>query len=379
MTLHTDYGKVLCPKCSSPLGAFDACCSRFECGSCGSEFPVVKGRFPVLMEDWRGALIASRKAHEAFIADNEKTIAEARKAIKANPGRAELLNRAIHAYQGNNRYFGETLRTVRELLHAGDSSNSSAQTKRWTQYPIENGLSCFIRDWAWEPCTEREVATTTTTLFSLAEEYAADLDSVFVPGAGTGRFAREAARRYDECYALDSSFQMVNDFYNVLAGEVVIHEINLHRGVARSEDVVRERRLSFFPRSNDPSALKPLPDNLCFFVGDALAPPFPDRFFSTVMCIYFIDIVPIRAQVEQAARLLKPGGLFLNFGPLRYIKGDINDMLSGEEILAAFEDAGFDILASDVVTNSQFADTVGLTQIESRNFVFAARKRLPAR
>ena len=87
-----------------------------------------------------------------------------------------------------------------------------------------------------------------------------------------------------------------------------------------------------------------------------------------------MDIVPVKEHLEQVRRLLKPGGLFLNYGPLRYVRGDMDNMLSGEEILALFEAAGFEIVASATVSNTQFADPVSLTSLTSHNFVFAARK-----
>lgn len=356
------------------MDGFDTGAFLFQCRSCGYSFPVVEGRFPLLMKDYRRVLIASHLAHEAFVHENERVIGQVTEAIEKCPARADLLSRVIDAYCKNNQYFERTLNAIRTLLPEHQLELRRAESDLPEQYPIDNGLSCFIRDWSGQDCTEQEIGRTMTTLLGLVDEFACDVHSVFVPGAGTGRFACEVAARYDECYALDNAFHMVRDFYNVLNEEVIIHDINLHRNVIKSEDVVQKWRLTFRPP--DDGLFNPVsaPANLSFFVGDALNAPFPDSFFSAIMCIYFIDIIPLRRQLDQAERLLKPGGIFLNFGPLRYGRGDINNMLSGEEILSAFKDAGFEILAKDVVRNTQFADPFGLTQIESRNFVFVARK-----
>ena len=375
MKINANLDKVLCPNCRNRIEALDTGVSLFECGSCGHGFPVVEGRFPLLIDDSRGILISSHIAHESLVQENESLINDIKEAVERDPARDSLLSRVIDAYGENNQYFQRTLDTIRRLLPGHDFGNVRLSENLPEQYPIDNGLLCLCRDWSWESCTEQEIRTIMTTLFSLVDKCAFDLHSVFVPGAGTGRFACEAAVRYDECYALDNTFHMVNDFYNILDHEVNVYDINLYRNVVRSENVVQKRRLSFLPRDGDSSVPTSALENLCFFVGDALCAPFPDNFFSAIMCIYFIDGVPIKAQIEHADRLLKPGGLFLNFGPLRYFGSDINNMLSGEEILLAFKDSGFDILATDVVNNTQYADPVTLTQIESRNFVFAARKR----
>jgi hypothetical protein len=57
------------------------------------------------------------------------------------------------------------------------------------------------------------------------------------------------------------------------------------------------------------------------------------------------------------------------------MRGDIANMLSGEEILALFRDSGFDILADDVVTNTQLASSPVITSTLSHSFMFVARKR----
>ena len=101
----------------------------------------------------------------------------------------------------------------------------------------------------------------------------------------------------------------------------------------------------------------------------------PGNSLSAVASIYFIDLVPIKEHMLEARRVLKPRGLFINFGPLRYMRGDVANMLSGEEILDLYSQAGFDILAHDVVPNTQLASSQVITSVHSNNFACVARKR----
>ena len=57
------------------------------------------------------------------------------------------------------------------------------------------------------------------------------------------------------------------------------------------------------------------------------------------------------------------------------MRGDVANMLSGEEILTLYRESGFDILADDVVTNTQLASSPVITSVTSHNFMFVARKR----
>ena len=151
--------------------------------------------------------------------------------------------------------------------------------------------------------------------------------------------------------------------------------MNLRRNVARTEDVVLEHTLSLDPPTDRRMSGTLAAGEFSFFVGDALDVPLADESISAIVCVYFIDMAPARPLLREARRLLKPGGLFLNFGPLRYASRDVNDMLSGEELLSLFEGSGFEILADTTVTNTQFACPANITSLLSHNFVFSARKQ----
>ncbi len=339
-----------------------------------SDISMVDGTIPVLLKDYKRHLSASYLAHEAFIDQHVELIHQVRRAAEQDPARAPLLSRVIDAYEANNRYFRRLRDTVLRCVSQREIDEARKDTALPEQYPIDDGMSCFCRDWAWEAHTEREVATTMGTLFEQIDEFASDLETALVPGAGTGRFACEIAGKYRNCLALDASFHMVHDFYNLLKHEVRLFEVNLRRSVVRTEDVVQEHRLSLDPPTDKRISEVLSAGEFSFFVGDALDVPLPDESISAIISVYFIDIVPVRPLLREVRRLLKPGGLFLNFGPLRYSTKDVNGMLSGEELLSLFNISGFEILADTTVTNTQFACPANITSLLSHNFVFTARR-----
>src|SRR4029079_9655816 len=64
----------------------------------------------------------------------------------------------------------------------------------------------------------------------------------------------------------------------------------------------------------------PITDRFHFLICDGVQPPLTSQTFDTVVTPWFIDIVPadLRNFITEVYRLLKPGGRWINFGPLRY-------------------------------------------------------------
>ena len=375
MQINENLSRAVCLNCRTRLGTFEPLSHWLQCGNCGHRFPVMRGGIPILMRDYKKHLAGSYLEIEAFVEDHEDTIKKVERAAEENPERLCLLRRVVQAHAANNRYLRSIQASIREHVPNEEIDRAREVSDRPTQYPIDKGLACFHRDWEWECGTEQEVSTTMGWLLHQIDEFACDLDTVLVPGAGAGRVACEIVRKYKSCYALDDSFHIASNFYNLLDGDVTIYDVNLWRNVAKSDDVVIEHALSLDPPGSRRVSSALAGGKFCYFVGDAVDVPLADESVSAIICVYFIDIVPVRPHLVEIKRLLKPGGLFLNFGPLRYTSRKISDMLSGEELLSLFEQSGFDILADGTVTNTQFADSARLTQIVSRNFAFAARKR----
>ena len=165
----------------------------------------------------------------------------------------------------------------------------------------------------------------------------------------------------------DHMAQIVHD---LLDEDRILAEIHLRSGVVKEEDVVALNRLAVGEEIRG----RAKGGRLSYWAGDALDVPLHDGSLSCIACIYFIDVVHVQSFLKEVRRLLKPGGLLVNLGPLRYPRGDATVMLCGEELLSMYARSGFEILASDIVPNTQLESSFRITTVFSNNFMFAARR-----
>ena len=91
----------------------------------------------------------------------------------------------------------------------------------------------------------------------------------------------------------------------------------------------------------------PLADDCFHFIfANGLAPPFAAQTFDTVVTPWFIDQVPsdLAALLATIARLLRPGGRWINHGPLIYpADAPLVRRFSREEIFDLAAGTGFHI------------------------------------
>lgn len=373
MRLDSNLNNTVCLNCRN-VGTLSQAEGLLRCPNCGYEY-VVFENIPILLKDARPSLTASWHQHKIFISENEERLEEVRDARGRQPARAALLDRAIRAYERNNVYHRGLQAAIERRVPRSEIDELEKSGRLPKQYTLAEGIAFFHRDWSWSQRAEDEIATIVSTVFDQVDAFAEDVDSVLVPGAGAGRFACELAAKFDTCFAFDYSLHMAQIFYDLVAENRTLYRVNFRSNVAKTEDVVVEDKLSLDAPGSNRIRSQVESGNLSYFVGNALDVPLPGSSLSAIACVYFIDIVPIKAHLNEIRRTLKPGGLFINLGPLRYMRGDVANMLSGEEILTLFSESGFDILADGIITNTQLASSPVITSIQSHNFMFVARKR----
>ena len=169
----------------------------------------------------------------------------------------------------------------------------------------------LYRDWAWEQVGHDENQRTVAALREVVS--ARPLGRTLVFGAGGCRLPYELHRDFD----CDETVVLDVDPFTLVVAEAVIRgkkvpmtEANL--SVQEAVNVARPWVLSA------PSG--PLGDNFHFMLANGLAPPFAPGTFDTVVTPWFIDQVPpdMGEFFETLAQMLKPGGRWLNQGPLLY-------------------------------------------------------------
>jgi carnosine N-methyltransferase len=163
---------------------------------------------------------------------------------------------------------------------------------------------------------------------------------------------------------------MVCSFYRLFENDIDFFQINAKK-VFRKEDTAILMKASL-PKGEEGSI--PSAENLTYFLGDALHAPLPDASQAAVISAYFTDVFPLHQYMNETARVLKPGGLLIHFGPLEYHFNEIEHMLSADEIRQALKEFGFTILHEGELENSHLKTAESMAQNIYRNWFFTARK-----
>jgi hypothetical protein len=103
--------------------------------------------------------------------------------------------------------------------------------------------------------------------------------------------------------------------------------------------------------------------------------PFPDGALDVVVTPWFIDAVAadILEVASAVNRVLRPGGLWINVGPLCY-SGSASKAYSFDEICDFVRGSAFDLQSCEQHSLAYFDSPVSGTCRTDRTYVFAARK-----
>jgi SAM-dependent methyltransferase len=295
-----------CPRCAAPIDLYAA---AVTCAECGRAHPRL-GQIQVLLPE-PDAYLASCRAQltalERHAAGTLQTIREQAAASDALPvTRARCLS-MVAALQGQ-------LADVRGLLDPllpEDATVSSGGPGARVPSTIEY-LHYLYRDWGWpeDPAGENERAL--ATMVSVIED--APLGRTLVLGAGACRLAYDLHRRYPgtETVVVDLDPLLFTAAHAVVrGGSLVLREANLEIGelAQSSREWLLTARDGALPA-----------DRFHFLIADGLEPPFAPDTFDSVLTPWFVDQAPddVRDFIGAVHRLLRPGGRWLNVGPLLY-------------------------------------------------------------
>lgn len=197
-------------------------------------------------------------------------------------------------------------------------------------------IGYLYRDWGWPAVGYRENEAPLAELGRLLR--GRELGRTLVFGAGACGLAYELHLRHHarETIALDI------DPYLLVVGERVVRGESVRLTEASLKwieacDVSRQWQLTADAGPLGPEVFR------CVF-ADGVAPPFARESFDTVVTPWFIDQVPrdLRAFVGTLLELLRPGGLWLNQGPLVYPeKTPFEQRYAREELFELARSVGF--------------------------------------
>jgi hypothetical protein len=315
----------VCPRCQ---GALEDARGALSCGACGAAYPSLGG-VPCLVDDpqlfrdlWRSRLDDYLRAGEAQL----KSLAAERERPNLLAGTRRRLAHLSAAIEADRRAYAELFRDF--AAGAGDAARALPRAP--VSAVVAEYSENLFRDYVWG---KSEAAATLELVRRLAP---GALGKTAVYGVGTGQLALSIQQQLGAArtFGFDLNPLPLLVTSRLLNGDTVeLHEFPPSpHSVAHT--AVRQR-LSL-PTSK--------PDRLVLAFADALRPPLAPGSLDTVVTPWFIDAVSadIRETAAAVNRVLKPGGHWLNFGPLRF-KGAIAQRYTIEEVEEAVSASAFEL------------------------------------
>ncbi|KAM3868148.1 carnosine N-methyltransferase [Diretmus argenteus] len=218
---------------------------------------------------------------------------------------------------------------------------------------LKSTIKQFVRDWSEVGKAERETCYwplihEIQRLFP-SDQYDVSKVSVLVPGAGLGRLAWEISRLGFVCQGNEWSFFMLFSSNFVLNRCDKVNSLTLYPWIhqfSNNKKSSDQTRPISFP-DVDPQSLPPTSD-LSMVAGDFLEIYNEPDSWDCVATCFFIDTAHnVMDYVETIWKILKPGGVWVNLGPLLYhfenMANELSVELSYEDIRAAIIKYGFHI------------------------------------
>nr|XP_011420705.1 carnosine N-methyltransferase [Crassostrea gigas] len=216
---------------------------------------------------------------------------------------------------------------------------------------VKTTLKQFVRDWS--ASGEQERRECYDPVLSEVKEIFKDRDrsgvSILVPGAGLGRLAFEFASCGFRCQGNEWSLFMLLASNFVLNKCTEVNSFTLYPWIhqwTNNTMTADQTQPVQFPDVN-PSDLPPTSD-FSMAAGDFLEVYQTPDMFDSVVTVFFLDTAHnVIAYIETIYDILKPGGYWVNLGPLLYHYADIENEtsieLSFEEVKKVVKKVGFRI------------------------------------
>lgn len=245
----------------------------------------------------------------------------------------------------------------------------------------------FVRDWSAEGAAERERCY--GPVISAIDDHFKDRDksaiSVIVPGAGLGRLVWELATRGFNSQGNEwSTFMLLASNY-ILNGMGALNKMPTHHTQVfpfahqfSNNFAVEDQLRSVTIPDADPTDLPN--ENMSMTMGDFLQVYTDEDSCDCIASCFFMDTArnPI-VYLETMFRILKPGGILVNLGPLLYHFADSPDAPSVElcydEIRHVLTAIGFKILVEKYPMESPYIDSKkSMVTMSYKCVLFVAQK-----
>jgi len=293
---------VVCQACRRPL---DVAPEVIACAGCGERYPRVGG-IPVLLpqpvahvELWRGQL--------GLLLDRGQKTLEGLSEAAAAPGLAATTRARLTAL---GQAVKDQVADVAAVL--GPALGGPAAPAAGLPRGVVEYIGYLYRDWGWPSVGYRENDAALAIVSELLGERALGRTLVLGAGACGLAYALHLRQGSTETVVVD-----IDPYLLVMAERVIRGErVRLTESSLKVMDAGDVSRAWTLAAPSGPLA----PRDFQFLFADGVVPPFVAASFDSVVTPWFIDQVPkdLPAFMTEIARLLRPGGLWLNQGPLIY-------------------------------------------------------------
>lgn len=319
-----------CPQCSHAL---EATRSDWTCSSCHTVYPQLDG-IPWLLPQPKEQLAAWQLKLQALLQHLDAE-AESYKDELKRPGLATLTQKRLRKMLQAKVEHKKALIEILQPLARQESVTPEVIQAAGIQIPSGQTLTGYYvnvhRDWAWDTAENAASLHIVRSLLGMN----AKLGDMLVLGAGACRLPYDLYQAYKPktLIAADINPFMLLTTKRILRGKSVkLYEFPLAPRDLESHAVLRKC-----------AAPTPVDERFQLLFADALKAPFAPHSFDTVMTPWLVDILPydLKFITQSVNRLLKPGGLWLNFGSLAFnhVHQALNYSL--EETLEVIQSHGF--------------------------------------
>ncbi|MGE4131019.1 MAG: methyltransferase domain-containing protein [Bdellovibrionales bacterium] len=198
---------------------------------------------------------------------------------------------------------------------------------------VEDYLELIFRDWSWGV---NEVQAGLDLIAKVASDIK-NPERVLVLGAGACRLPYELHHRWQAGQTICVDY---NPALLLLASQLIqgtklsLTDFPYAPSDVQSVTVVREL-----------AALNPIRSGMQFLVHDVRDWGFADGLFDLVLTPWFLDVSPISPpdQIALINKVLKPGGRWIQYGPLEFVGRDFFESLTIEELVPLVRKEGFEL------------------------------------
>jgi hypothetical protein len=330
---RADLAVVLrCPRCEravlSPQRA------GWICAGCNAGYPTI-GEIPWLFAEPQSILAQWRSRLQFLLLSIDREVRALRAELGADVGALtrQRLEHLAAAYEDHAQRLAQLLMPLNlGATNAGYETHLALRTR----LPSEQGLTNYYvnmhRDWVWG---DIENASALAILRAVTREHV-DWGSTLVLGAGSGRLA------YDIHMQFEPRLTVAVDFNPLLL--FVARDVTRGETVELYEFPIAPRRIADQAILRRLVAPQPVRDGFHIVAADVLHAPFAPEAFDVIVTPWLIDILGEDFEVlaGKINGLIRPGGVWINFGSLAFSQGSRAQRLSFEETVQTIKRAGFD-------------------------------------